>query len=302
MNKKTNLRLTLLLFAFAPLLTLNGQVLNAGFETARSNGTAANWETRLMIAAPIGAEDSCNTDAFCTLTNDAYSGKKALLLQNISCYGELVYGRIFATDDIPAYGPSIPFAGRPDFFSFYYKFFPNAGEGIRMEAILNDAGGAMIGTADTFFYPGTVNTYTRVQVPVQYWDATQPERLFLRFNFVDSLGGNTDMQVGSRLFLDEISTGKQVTGIGERQSWHSMLQCYPVPAGDWVDIRMEDSRQGERYALQLTDITGKVIYRKENVVLDKPLSIDLRGQVTGIYIVKAGNASRQLTAKFVHIR
>lgn len=297
MNKKKNLRLALLLWTFPQIL--NAQVLNAGFETARPDGTAANWETRLVIAVPLGTEDSCNTEAFCTLTNDAYAGKKALLLQNLSCYGELIYGRIFASDDIPAYAPSIPFAERPDFFSFYYKLFPNGGEGIRMEAILSDANGTMMGTADTVFYPGTISTYARVQVPVHYWDATQPERLFLRFNFIDSLGGNTYMQPGSRLLLDEISAGKQVTGIGERQSQRRTFHCYPVPASDFVSCSNENAQAAERYTVLVTDVSGKLVKKQEQVTFTTTLRLDTHDLPCGLYFIRALNADKQFNSRFL---
>lgn len=299
MNKKTNLRLALLLSTLLSVTALSAQVLNAGFETARADGTAANWETRLLISVPIDTEDSCNTDAFCTLTNDAYSGKKALLLQNLSCSGELIYGRIFASDDIPAYSPSIPFTERPDFFSFYYKLLPNGGEGIRMEAILTDANGAIMGTADTVFYPGTISTYARLQVPVQYWDVTQPERLFLRFNLIDSLGGNTYMQAGSRLYLDEISTGKQVTGIGNRQNLPGSFQCFPVPAGDYIDLSIENAKATERYTILVTDVSGKLVKKQEQVALTPNFRFDTHDLPCGLYFIRALNAGKQCNSRFL---
>lgn len=293
---KNYLKIALTLFAAYGSYVSQAQVLNGGFELTRPDSTIANWEVTSMIVMPLDSP-ACSYDSLYFLNNDPHSGKYALELRNIACYGATSSARMFASDDIPAFGPSEPFTQRPEAFSFFYKFFPLHGEGIRMSISLLDAEMNVIATVDSTFFPGTVSSYTQAVMPLQYSSTQQPERMRMQFLITDNGGGTGNLEAGCRFLIDDIGTTGAVTAIKEQAGTGSAFRCYPTIATNNINLELAGYRG--QSSLQLWDAAGRLVRYVDHIYLVAPVQLDIQDLPQGMYFVRVVNAAGQYNSRFV---
>ncbi len=293
MVRKMLLLTAMLCTAFIPF----AQVMNPGFELSRPDGTIANWEARTVFAVSVDSTTGCALDSTFFRTGDAHTGSGALELRSILCQGAVTYARVFASDDIPAFGPSVPLASRPAFLSFYYKLYPSGGDGFRLSLQLTDADGVTIASADTAIYTqAPVTTYTRHELPLIYESASLPTRLFLSVSLVGA-DGNI-LHEGSRLLLDDFATGN-ATALHDAGDSHQQLRCYPVPARDWVSLEWKS--RGPDAMLALFRADGSLV-RKAPLASPGRARLSVAGLSPGIYIIRITDRAGSWTCRLPVIK
>ena len=293
---KNYLKIALILFACCGSFVSQAQVLNGGFELTRPDSTIANWEVTSMIVIPLDSP-ACSYDSLYFRNNDPHSGKYALELRNIACYGSTSSARMFASDDIPAFGPSEPFTQTPLAFSFFYKFFPLHGEGIRMSISLLDAEMNIIAAVDSTFFPGTVSSYTQAIMPLQYSSTQQPERMRMQFLITDNGGGTGNLEAGCRFLIDDISTTGAVTAIQEQAGTASPFRCYPTVATGCINLELAGYRG--QSSLQLWDAAGRLVRHFDHISLASPIQVNIQDLQQGMYFVRVVNAAGQYNSRFL---
>jgi len=278
------------------------QLLNPGFELSRADGSIANWEAVISVPLPLeGATDPCYIDSVFFRTANAHTGTSALELRNVSCYDEIIYGRIFASDDIPAWGPSLPYTDRPDGFSFYYKFFPVGGDGIYYSVRLSDDAGEMVASTDTVFYSAGTGEYTRVFFPLNYVSDHIPARMYMYYSIVGSSGTGTDVQPGSRLLLDDIAAGQgEATELKETVNSGITALYYPTITSDVLYITLPGLKGPLPALVYIYDISGRQV-AIQNVTFDgnNPANIPVSNFQQGMYIAKVVTGKGSSVARFI---
>lgn len=297
MLQRSTLFFTVLLCLINPL---QAQILNPGFELYRSDSTLANWENRTLFVIPTDSlPGECPSDSIFFRTGDAHSGNGAMELRNILCYGNLAYGQIFASDDIPAFGPSLPFTTRPTSLSFYYKNYPVGGDGFKVSLQLTDVIGLTVATMDTaVYFSAPVTAYQLVSFPLKYESSAQPERMSLSFSLIDAGGGTSAMHEGSRLLIDDLTTDA-ATALYDPGKNALGFSCYPTLAKEVINLVWKEPRILQHVVITVIAADGRIL---KTLSLQKPgsgLQINITDLPAGIYTLRVVAAEGQFNGRFV---
>jgi hypothetical protein len=267
-----------------PALAAQAQVLNPGFELRRTDGSLANWEKGILA---IALGDSCPTDSLYIISADAHSGNAALELRTLNCESSVLKSSIAVSDDIPAYSPTQPFHINPTSINFYYKLFPEGGDGLRVQIQLNDSTGTGLAEADTVLYAPAA-AYTFASVLLRYSGAGTAARLQLRFSFVTT----TTSKGGSRFLVDDI--GVSETGISD-PSGNNRLTCYPNPAKDRLFVPMDHTQR----VPELLDMNGRCIPANWSATNTSLAALSLEGLPDGLYLLRLRENGQYRYARFL---
>lgn len=277
----------------------DAQVLNGSFELTRADNTIANWAVKGQVVVPLDTTEPCPLDSLYFLVNDPHEGKFALEVRNIACEAGVSSVKMSVSDDMPAFGPSQPFRLSPEAFSFYYKFFPRNGEGIRMYITLLDDQLNTVATADSVLFPGTAVAYTEAILPLQYAGTAQPERMMLQFFITDAGGGTAGLEGGARLVIDDISPVNKVTGFPEHASaTATALSCFPTMATGQIYLHLPHYKGYSR--VQILDAAGRTVREIPEILLTQARSVDVAGLAPGLYVVHVVNGAGACKARFIH--
>jgi hypothetical protein len=97
--------------------------------------------------------------------------------------------------------------------------------------------------------------------------------------------------------LDNIFVNDWHGGIPEMNSANMLTHVYPNPAGDQIEISMENDANSI-FSLIITDALSRVFVRKSDIEGQK-VTIDISSLKPGIYFYKLYNSDRQGFGKFV---
>lgn len=278
----------------------SAQLLNPGFESSRDDGSIANWVATYSISIPIDSTSGeCHADSMFQKTTDAHTGSSALVLQNVQCYENVIYGNISATDDIPAWGPTVPFTEQPAAFSFFYKFSPKGGDGIRARILLKDVDGVAVAEVDTVIFPGLMEDYTKMLILLNYSSDNAPERMYMYYSIVDNSGTAASVNVGTKLLIDDIAAESTLTVHKVDAAQMSDISFYPTQASNELFIARAKG-QGN-IAVEIFDMSGRKVKSESlSLAAGVPARLDISNLASGNFIVKAITKEGVTSSKFVH--
>jgi hypothetical protein len=293
-----------LLSALTLMVTsLGAQIPNTGFENLNTNGTVKNWGTALLTLVAIDSLGNAHTDsvvydqALYFSTNDAHSGTKAVEMRNAFNYtGNFPIAgsiNVLSNDsDYSSFGAPVSILQQPANFSFYYKFMPMANDTAIAMISLTDSSGTLMGEA-SIEITGQHNAYTLANMPITYYGTGQA--FFAVISFSTAKAG-TYPAFGTRFLVDDVNT--IITGL-ENRSGNKAMSCFPNPARDHVVIVPPGIKAGERITLTTTDMNGKIIELKKDLVFEKELLINTSALTKGCYVLTVTAGEKQYHAQFI---
>lgn len=220
-----------LLFAVLFLTAFVGQaqIVNGDFENWVANGQNCqgpeSWGT---INGSTGIVNVCTVEKE---TSDVHGGSAALKLStqqvvippviNEIAPGICTNGTVNTQTEMVEGGDA--FTAQPAAISFWYKAAPvNQDEYSFSALLIDEVSGDTVGYAEASD-TAIVSTYTELVVPINYVSGIPPT--LLQIVFLPSNSANP--QIGSVLWVDDVTTVGDVAGISEAES--SLIETYPNP-------------------------------------------------------------------------
>lgn len=287
-------------------LSANAQIPNNGFEMMNSDGSIANWTNNIFVSIGIdlnGQVDSLVIDsAFYFPTTDAHSGNFAMEMRNGYNFttGTAYGGNARASTNDSGYGlffPTLlPVQGRPASFSFYYKYFPVAGEFGLGSLNVFDSNGVQVGNAD-FAAINTTSGYTLASVSVNYTDTAMPA--FFMIQFSTCIPGQTPA-LGTRFLVDDVSINA-TTGIKETEKEDKVTMiCYPTLVQDELSLSFNGIHKQGSATIIITDAAGRIVLKEQAFIHeDKILNINVLSLSPGSYFIQLATEHHRLNGKFI---
>lgn len=259
---------TLLFIATGLSLQAQNATPNAGFENWNSIGNRvdpADWNTLNPNTAILGV-------LTCTRASgaDAHSGSYAIKLTTKSVFGITANG-IASTGTLittPPYGVTggIPFTGRPDSISGWYKYTPQgADQGFIQLMLTGTSITDTIGFVKVETPNATVSSFTYFSAPVTYYSSANPTNSI----WILSSSSGTNPVVNSSIIVDDIAMVFNPTGLNHEMA-NSSVKLLNNPADD----KLYFSTDNQSYQLQLISVTGNTVLNSTLSSADNAVSID----------------------------
>lgn len=239
------------LIAIFPVYT---QVHNGDFEKLNADGSLQNWGNVYLFSVVIDSLGNSTSDSieidngyFYKATTDAHSGNYAMLLTNGYNYttNQSIVGGASADEDsiYSAWGSLefIPFQTHIQGFRFYYKFLSVNNDSAVAKLTLYDTWGNPYGVAQKVI-TGTQDTYTLVDIPVQYFTPNMLEIVSYSLHFSTFYSEDPwqthKADMGTRLWIDDVSF-TQTTDIQDFVDNNDLIIA-PNPAKDMIHIATKE--------------------------------------------------------------
>lgn len=215
--KNYNLILLLLVFVFVNHTSRSQTISNGGFE---------NWSFQTYFENPVGFSSTnfssyiINRSGNINKISPGFNSANAISLQSVDNNPDVLPGFAFLTNPSSNPASGIPYAGRPDSLSGFFKCDIQPGDTGNVTLLIS-GGGSILGFAQKLFI-GQTNNWTPFGVSFIWLDTITPPDTLAAILSSSAISGASSV-VGSRLDLD------QLTLIGTNAA--------PFPNGDfelWV--------------------------------------------------------------------
>ena len=271
-------KLFTLVSIFFITLSVNAQIAlpNPGFEAWSTIGiyeNPDNWSTLNASTATLGVLTALKATGA-----DVYSGNTAIKLitkqvLSFTANGIATTGSINTSTQTISGG--IPYTGRPDSISGWYKYVSVGGDNGFVAFTLLDAQEDTIGFANFTTPAANVGSYTYFKVAVNYFSSGTPT---LSRCLLSSSAGFTAV-VNSTLFIDDLALISNSTGITEELPTNANSVKYYAASG----IISIYSPFANVKKAKIVDITGKesIIYSVSGINTElKPENL-----APGVYMI-----------------
>jgi hypothetical protein len=197
--------------------------------------TTANKVVLLSVIFPVTTEKT--TDAY----SGTYAAKMTSIMTSISMLvtGSLATGTFNETETPPNnMHLGMPFTGRPEKFTGYYKYINNNGDSCDIYAILSKWDGTTRQEVGRAAMRSTleVSAYTKFELTFNYTSADVPDSISVVF--ASSAAGDQMLGTdGSTLYIDSVAFLYPVS-INEFANYSVQVNCFPLPADDRVNFEM----------------------------------------------------------------
>ncbi len=129
-----------------------------------------------------------------------------------------------------------------------------------------------------------------IQVPLAY----HTERIFFKFRYKPSAAGNN-------FYMDRFSLSPHTTEIETVLADNEDVTVFPNPSDGNCKLVCFNKKAGD-VAIEIKDMTGRIIYLKKNFVSVGPVAYDLSRSIfpmNGIYFISVINQEKRLVRKLV---
>lgn len=263
-------------------------------QTQPPNIDFENWET---ITGPIGntyeepvdwsSSNECTEliNSFAvTKTTDAYSGTHAVRFETLPAFGNIKINGVLTTANMicTANGGGqeggIDYTEEPDSLVGWYKYAP-ANNDSAYSQIMFLANNDMDTVSFTRLDLHAAADWTRFSTPINSVGVGQTaEKLSLLFSSSWGDGSQGQAEVGSIMFLDDISFVFNPAGIGDNIS-RDLWNVYPNPVVNKLNVKIAPGQQAN---IEIFDVTGKRIVLQKVNEMKSQVNVDQI--VTGIYL------------------
>jgi hypothetical protein len=261
-----------------------GQIVNGDFETWVSTQyrKIEGWSTSNDIGKAFGFTFNAVKD-----TSDASDGLRAIYMQNISFFGQVIPGAIVTGINNIDQGPAFPVSSRYKYFNGHYKYKPSTNDTFSVDVIMFYQGNE-IGTGK-YRSTATVNKYQKFSCEIIYDSVLSviPDSA----NIIISAGSLDAAVAGSKAWVDQLSF--EAVGIDNIIRNEKNVSIYPNPTKDYIYINFE-SNTNEYIYIQLYNLEGKLlknIYQGKTLNNYTQISSNTSEIPSGIYIVSIQSGS-----------
>ena len=259
-----------------------------------TNSSFENWDTyNGSIGNTYNEPVDWNTGNECsellnqlavTESSDAYSGSSSARLETLPAFGNIKINGVLTTATMICSansggqeGGSLYTAMIPDSIVGYFKSAPMANDSGYCQIMFlanNDLDTVSFTRID---FTETVNEWTRFSAPITPATGT-PEKLSLFFSSSWGDGAQGEAELGSILFVDNVSFIENPLGVNEYYN-STDWNVFPNPATDMVNIT---STFNQAATIEILDVTGKEV-KFENIAAGNA-SVQIDDLVEGVYI------------------
>lgn len=314
----------LLLFSaiclFALTASVQGQVINPGFETWSSNlaapsamspntGNASTgwWDFNNFNNSFVGSSPISVTRCSDTVHSGSYSARiqtqvytptswniyKSWGIPYIGHEYSDTLGILFnGTVDMlaPTYTPGIPFTQRITEFKFYYQYRPAGSDTAECRVSLWNSGDLIAGGLfKTGIGTGT-SGWNQANLTMYYISPLSPDSMYVLMS-ASSLDHNP--KPGSVLWVDDVSVALP-TGIDDVTEADAGLNVFPNPSKGIFSVQQNSFAKNS--LIEVYNVLGEVVYSSN---LAKVQRIDLSDAPKGVYFVKVSDDGKSRTKKIV---
>lgn len=261
-----------------------GQVVNGDFETWVSTQyrKIEGWSTSNDIGKVFGFTFNAVKD-----TSDASDGLRAIYMQNISFFGQVIPGAIVTGMNNIDQGPAFPVSSRYKYFNGYYKYKPATNDSFSVEVSMFYQGN-QVGLGK-FRSTATVNQYQKFSCEILYDSVSSviPDSA----NIIIAAGSLDAAVAGSKAWVDQLSF--EAVGVENTITNQKNVSIYPNPTKDILNIHFE-ANANEYTSIQLYSIDGKLvkhIYQGKNLNNYIQLTTNTSEIPAGIYLIAIQSGS-----------
>ncbi|MCW3085244.1 MAG: C-terminal target protein [Bacteroidetes bacterium] len=304
MKKQLFLSLTMAIAA----CTMQAQVLNSSFENLNGDATIKNWGAVIITQITVGI-DSTGADTtnglivdgqFYASNTDAHTGSYALQMRNgyYVATGEQIAGRAKMIENDSVYdtfSSPLTSGGQPVAFNFYYKYFPAGNDTAFARLQVFNGANYPIGEA-AIYISGTTSSYTLASVPVTY--TSSDTAVFMDIQFVTAKPG-TAANFGTSFLVDDVQLVNTATGIASIKAANTSISCFPNPAEQQLNLRLNNAAGTKATGLYITDVCGKQIENINYSIAGNTITADVASLLPGMYIATVLTDKGSCTARFV---
>lgn len=287
---KKTLTLTLLILT---VLISSAQILpNASFEQwEQFTGyeDPQGWNTPNQYTSLIGI-------TVVTKSTDAYSGEYSAMLETKDLLGGLYQapGLLTLADftvDITAgtytFSGGIALADKVNKLTGMFKYSGANGDSasVGMVSFRHPEGQEIDTVGIGYGFMHNASDWTTFTVNMYPISEAQPDS----FNLIIMSSGSFDLNVGSVLYVDDLSL-ETVTGIIDLSKEFTAVKVYPNPVSDFVKFEIEN--EGENLELSLFDNAGRQI--EQLTFSGKSTEVNLSNFPAGVYSYRVSDKSNLL--------
>ena len=106
------------------------------------------------------------------------------------------------------------------------------------------------------------------------------------------------LKLGNGLNKLSVSTDKPCQGVFEKNLPLNTITAYPNPVTDWLNIDLSSSSASQGMA-EITDVSGRIVYRKTFVNTGSPIAIDMTRFGSGLYVLKLTTGDMRTIHKII---
>lgn len=283
---------TLTMFLLTVLIS-SAQILpNPSFEIWEPFGTyedPQSWNTPNQYTSLIGI-------SVVTKSEDAYSGSYSAMLETKDLLGGLYQApglltladfTVNITAGTYTFSGGIALAETVSKLTGMYKYTGANGDSASAFIISyrHDEGQEIDTVGIGYGFMHNASDWTAFTVNMYPVSEAQPDS----FNLIIMSSGSFDLNVGSQLWVDDLSL-ETVTGIINLSKETTNVKVYPNPVSDYVKFEMEN--EGENLELSVFDNAGRQI--EQLTFSGKSTEINLSSFPAGVYSYQVADKSKLL--------
>ncbi len=183
--------------------------------------------------------------------------------------------------------PGYPVTNRYAQFEFYSKYTPVNNDNAVCVVYLQRTVSSVVDTiAAGKIIMNSTSTYTKYTVPLTYKNGYAPDMANIAF-----YSSGAKPQVGSALFVNNVSFTGNVVGIDEVSTLLKTISVYPNPATDNITLTLTNNTYSFAF-VDVFDVTGRQV-NAVNVQSNKT-TINTSNYAEGLYTYRAYNENKEL--------
>lgn len=207
--------------------------------------------------------------------------------------------------DLSIITPGLPFDGRPEYVTAYFKYYPVESDTFLVVAELSrsmSGGGKEIVAYGEYRFERELPQFNTMNLQLDYYSDANPDKIRLViYSGVKDISYFDGYPTGSKLIIDNVQLGPELvsTGIGDQAGGLVDLRVFPIPVQENLFMEWTGTTSGD-YLVSLFDNFGRVVSTSTvlgnggNVKVQHQL--DVASLVNGNYWIRVTDAAGMVLA------